>query len=322
MSTKSFSNPELAKAFVQRFGARVKFNEPLAPFMAYRIGGPADILVFPETEEELTWLANHARDNQLPITVVGTGTNLLVRDRGIRGITVALFSAFKKISLLGEKVPGEIWVKAEGGVEKPVLLDWSIDQNLTGLEFSSGVPGTIGGGIFMNAGTKYGCYADILKELRLFDFTSGAKTLTRDEAHFGYRHQTAVKNQLVLSATFCLKKGDGAAVRRERDRIIAERAEKQPLDYPSCGSTFKNPEGHSAGRLIERSGLKGTKVGGAEISLKHANFLLNKGNAKASDILALIGIIKAEVLKQFGVPLECEVIVLGEPDENEIPHPH
>ena len=117
-------------------------------------------------------------------------------------------------------------------------------------------------------------------------------------------------------------KGEGAAVRTERDRIIAERAEKQPLDFPSCGSTFKNPEGHSAGRLIEKSGLKGTTVGGAEISLKHANFLLNKGNAKASDILTLIGMIKAEVLKQFGVPLECEVIVLGEPDENEIPHPH
>ena len=322
MSTKSFSNPALEGAFSDRFGSHVKFNERLAPHMAYRIGGPADILVFPETEAELVWLAACAKENNLPITVVGTGTNLLVRDKGIRGITVALFSAFKKITLLGDKGPGEVWVKAEGGVEKPTLLNWSIDQNLAGLEFSSGVPGTIGGGIFMNAGTKYGCYADILKDLRLFDFATGAKTLTREEAHFGYRHQTAVKNQLVISATFCLKKGEGAAVRTERDRIIAERAEKQPLDFPSCGSTFKNPEGHSAGRLIEKSGLKGTTVGGAEISLKHANFLLNKGNAKASDILTLIGMIKAEVLKQFGVPLECEVIVLGEPDENEIPHPH
>ena len=319
MSTKSFSNPAIQHEFVRRFEDRVRFGERLAPWMAYRIGGPADILVFPKTEDELTWLSEHAKKFGLPITVVGTGTNLLVRDKGIRGITVALFAAFKEIQPLGWR-DDEFWVKAEGGVEKPALLEWSIGQSLTGLEFSSGVPGTIGGGIFMNAGTKYGCYADILKELRLYDFSEGAKTVTRQDAHFGYRHQTAVKDQLVISATFGLKKGDGESVRRERDRIIAERAEKQPLDFPSCGSTFKNPEGHSAGRLIEKTGLKGTCVGGAEISLKHANFLLNKGNAKASDILALIGIIRTKVLEQFGVPLECEVIVLGEPDENEIPH--
>lgn len=320
MSTKSFSNPLLEQEFSHRFHARVHFREPLAPYMAYRIGGPADILVFPESEEELAWLSSTAKTERLPVTVVGTGTNLLVRDKGIRGITVALFSAFKNITSLGEKTPGEFWVTAEGGVEKPTLLNWSIENDLTGLEFSAGVPGTIGGGIFMNAGTKYGCYADILKELRLFDFILGAQTINREQAHFGYRHQNAVKNQIVISATFALKRGDGEGVKAERDRIIAERAEKQPLDYPSCGSTFKNPEGHSAGRLIEKSGLKGTTVGGAEISLKHANFLLNKGNAKASDILTLIGIIKATVLKQFGVALECEVIVLGEPDENEIPH--
>ncbi len=319
MSTKSFSNPAIEQEFRLRFEDRVRFNEPMAPLMAYRIGGPADILVFPKSEAELTWLADSAKRFGLPVTVVGTGTNLLVRDQGIRGITVALFNAFREIQPLGLR-GDEFWVKAEGGVEKPTLLQWSIDQGLTGLEFSSGVPGTIGGGIFMNAGTKYGCYADILKELRLFDFEAGAKTVTRQDAHFGYRHQTAVKDQLVLSATFALKRGDTAAVRAERDRIIAERAEKQPLDFPSCGSTFKNPEGHSAGRLIEKSGLKGTRIGGAEISLKHANFILNVGNAKASDILALIGIIKTKVLEQFGVPLECEVIVLGDPDENQIPH--
>jgi len=184
---------------------------------------------------------------------------------------------------------------------------------LAGLEFSAGVPGTLGGGIFMNAGTKYGCYADTLKELRLFDFDCGAQHFRREDLHFGYRHQTAVKGTLVTEVVFALRPGNSVALRNEVDRIIAERAEKQPLDFPSCGSTFKNPsEGLSAGRLIERAGLKGTTIGGAEISLKHANFILNKGNAKASDILSLIAIVKKQVRQQFNVHLECEVIILGE----------
>jgi UDP-N-acetylmuramate dehydrogenase len=165
----------------------------------------------------------------------------------------------------------------------------------------------------MNAGTKYGCYADILKELRLFDFNRGFETLARESLYFGYREQTAVGKALVTSMVFELSPGESQTVRREVDRIIAERAEKQPLDFPSCGSTFKNPPGHSAGRLIEKAGLKGLSIGGAEISTKHANFILNKNNAKASDILALIDIIKARVKDQFDVALECEVIVLGDP---------
>ncbi len=320
MSIRSFSNPAVQREFEGHFGNRVRFNELMASHMAYRVGGPADLLVFPESEADLDWISSASKRFFLPITIVGTGTNLLVTDKGIRGITLALFSAFKKITALGWKSPDEFWVRAEGGVEKPDLLTWAIERQLTGLEFSSGVPGTIGGGIFMNAGTKYGCYADILKELRLFNFAKGASTITREQAHFGYRHQTAVQNQLVLAATFALKHGDRNAILQERDRIITERAEKQPLDYPSCGSTFKNPEGYSAGRLIEKTGLKGTVVGGAEISLKHANFILNKGNAKASDILTLIGMIKQKVFEQFQISLECEVIVLGEPDENQIPH--
>jgi len=196
-------------------------------------------------------------------------------------------------------------------VSKPELLEWAVQGGFTGLEFSSGVPGTIGGGIFMNAGTKYGCYGDILKELRLFDFSTGAQTFSRKEFHFGYREQTAVKNRLVLWAIFELIRGEPKAIRTEVNRIIQERADKQPLDFPSCGSTFKNPEGYSAGRLIEKAGLKGRTVGGAQISEKHANFILNKGNATAQDILDLIQIAKDTVQSQLGVTLECEVIILG-----------
>ena len=300
------------EAFRERFKECVKFNEPLAPYLAYRVGGPADILVFPENEADLVWIAETGRALSLPITVVGVGTNLLVLDGGIRGITVSLSKAFQEIQLLDGSTDGTVRVKVGGGVEKPHLLSWAIQHGLSGLEFSSGVPGTIGGGIFMNAGTKYGCYGDILKELSLFDFKEGARHFTREQVHFGYREQNVVKDSLVTSAVFELKRGNRDEINAEVSRIIAERAEKQPLDYPSCGSTFKNPEGFSAGRLIEKAGLKGLRVGGAEVSLKHANFILNKGNATARDILSLISIIKNRVLDQYNVSLECEVIILGD----------
>ena len=298
-------------SFENRFREHVRFNEPLAPYLAYGVGGPADVLVFPRTEEDLVWIAAEAKAHGVPVTIIGTGTNLLVLDGGIRGIVVSLQHAFHQIEILSTE-PHPL-IRCGGGVSKPELLEWAIACGYAGLEFSAGVPGTIGGGIYMNAGTKYGCYGAILKELRLFDFERGARTLKREDAHFGYREQNAVGKSLVTSVVFELKRGDKAALRTEVDRIIAERAEKQPLDYPSCGSTFKNPPtGISAGRLIERAGLKGTKIGGAEISLKHANFILNKGNARAADITALIALVKEKVRESFQVELECEVIILGE----------
>jgi UDP-N-acetylmuramate dehydrogenase len=309
-------------AFRSRFDdAHARFDEPLAPYLAYRIGGPADILVFPRDEADLEWIAATAREHRVPITVIGTGTNLLVADDGLRGIVVSLLHSFRQIERVATPDAGRVRIRCGGGVEKPALLNWAIEHGLTGLEFSSGVPGTIGGGIFMNAGTKYGCYADILKELRLFRFDRGFETHTRESLYFGYREQTAVGDGLVTSVVFELTPGDGRAIQREVERIIAERAEKQPLDFPSCGSTFKNPPGHSAGRLIERAGLKGLRVGGAEVSTKHANFILNKGGARASDILSLIAMIRKRVWAEFQVTLECEVIVLGEREPQPEEHP-
>lgn len=293
-------------------GDRVSFDRPLAPLLAYKVGGPADALVTPRSEEDLDTAREFAKRHGIPITVIGHGTNLLVLDGGIRGITVSLLDAFSEITLL-ENTPEKIRVRAGGGVLKPDLLNWAAEKGFQGLEFSSGVPGTIGGGIYMNAGTKYGSYGDILDRIRLYDFKSGARELSRHEAHFGYREQTAVKGSLVLWVDFILKHGDAEAIKSEIARIIAERAEKQPLDFPSCGSTFKNPPGLSAGRLVEKANLKGLKAGGAEISLKHANFILNKGNARAADILSLIKQAEARVKELFSVELEREVIVLGEP---------
>jgi UDP-N-acetylmuramate dehydrogenase len=308
MSTNKFSS--LFPLFEKKLKDRVLFNETLAPYLAYKVGGPADILVFPKTEEELFWIDETAQKNNIPVTVIGTGTNLLVLDEGIRGITLSLAKAFQEIEEIASPEKDKIRVRCGGGVLKPLLLKWAVERGYTGLEFSSGVPGTIGGGIYMNAGTKYGCYGDILTEVRLFDFEKGFQQFKRNEINFAYR-ESEVRNSLVVWASFELSKGDPALIRNEVDRIIQERAEKQPLDYPSCGSTFKNGPGYSSGRLIEKAGLKGLTVGGAEISTKHANFILNKGSATARDILSLIDIIKARVKEQFGISLECEVCVLG-----------
>ena len=314
MSTEPFSLNSLKEAtelFQKHFGKEVLFHEPLKNHLAYRVGGPADILVFPRNEADLHWISTQAKAYQLPITVIGRGTNLLVKDGGIRGITVSLEKAFKEIDLISKEEMGTARVRVGSGVGKPELLGWAIDQGLTGLEFSSGVPGTIGGGIYMNAGTKYGCYGDILKELRIFSFSGEAKTYSREQFHFGYREQTAVVDSMVVWVVFELKPGDKTAIQKEVSRIVEERKEKQPLHFPSCGSTFKNPEGFSAGRLIEKAGLKGLRVGGAQVSEKHANFILNTGDAKASDILELIETIKQRVKEEFQVTLECEVIILG-----------
>ena len=308
------SDSQIRDTLTSRLGSRVLFDEPLASYLAYGVGGPADYLVFPRDEDELLWISAFAKDTGLPQTLVGTGTNLLVLDGGIRGIVLSLKRAFQEIRLHEKPHDGEILVSCGGGVQKPTLLEWAIDRGFTGLEFSAGVPGTIGGGIFMNAGTKYGSYGDILRSLRLFDFAHGVRQFQRDEVHFGYREQNAVRNSVVTTVVFALGRGEKAKISTEVKRIIAERAEKQPLDFPSCGSTFKNPpEGLSAGRLIERAGLKGTRVGRAEISDKHANFILNKGGATAHEILSLVEIVKARVKAALGVELECEVIILGSP---------
>ncbi len=312
MSISKFSNipTPVSTLFKERFGSRVKFDEPLHPYVAYRVGGPADLLVFPSSEEDLAWISAIVKIHQIPLTVIGTGTNLLVKDLGIRGITISLLNAFQEIDLC-ESQDGCALVRVGAGVQKNELLLWAIQNALKGLEFSAGVPGTIGGGIYMNAGTKYGCYGNIIQELRIFDFVNGGKQLRREEMKFGYRHQSVVKDSIVIWVSFRLYHDDQSRIEAEVNRIIKEREQKQPLDFPSCGSTFKNPEGYSAGRLIEKAGLKGLRIGGAEVSEKHANFILNRGDAKASDILQLISIIKNRVKSLFGVELDCEVVILG-----------
>lgn len=324
MSTTSLYSPEVYSEFAGALEDRVLFNHELAPYVAYQIGGPSDILVFPQTERDLLSVWTLAKKFHLPVTIIGTGTNLLVDDEGIRGVTMHFKNSFKEIKILREE-KDTVLIECGGGTLKPDLLEWAIQKGFTGLEFSSGVPGTIGGGIFMNAGTKYGSYGDILREVLFFSFETGKPLRVKTHSeNFGYRHQSLVsKETLVVNTVMELKRGNSETIRTEVNRIIQERAEKQPLDFPSCGSTFKNPPGYSAGRLIEKAGLKGLCVGGAEISLKHANFILNKNRATSRDIQTLIKIIQKRVWEAFQVPLECEVILLGgnnnreNPDQNQ-----
>ena len=302
--------PSFKLLLSEKFGTRVLFDCPLKPYMAYEIGGPSDVLIFPSTEEELEWLAGEAKRTNTPLQIVGTGTNLLVHDEGIRGITLMLKNGMDSIEVVQSDAES-VLVRCGGGVLKEKLLSWACQEGYSGLEFSSGVPGTIGGGIFMNAGTKYGSYGDILTDLKVFQFDSGITHLKIADLHFGYRTQDAFRNAVVICATFRLKRGNSEMISQEISRIISERKEKQPLDYPSCGSTFKNPPGYSAGRLIEKSGIKGLRIGGAEISERHANFILNKENATAADVMALIELIQRIVRERFEIELEPEVILIG-----------
>lgn len=310
MLTPTSSDPRFSARLLEKFPGRVLFDEPMAKHVAWQVGGPAEILIFPDTEEELLWLADEARTRGMAITILGGGTNVLISDQGIQGITLSITRGFQGIQVIRRNEEAT-WVQAGAGVAKKELLDWSVENGLSGLEFSSGIPGTVGGGIFMNAGTKYGTYGDIIDQVRIFDFKSGPKAVDKSCISFGYRSQTALRTGVVTSVTFRLNAASSESVAGTIQRIIEERRAKQPLDFPSCGSTFRNPEGLSAGRLIEKAGLKGTRIGGAEISLQHANFILNTGTATAEDIENLIQLAKSRVKALCNVDLDCEIIRLG-----------
>ncbi|MBI4403508.1 MAG: UDP-N-acetylmuramate dehydrogenase [Deltaproteobacteria bacterium] len=312
MSTNSSSRNRLLREVLHnQFSDRVQFDEPLAPYVAYRVGGPADFLVFPHTEKEIAWLCDFSRSHQLGLTVIGEGSNLLISDEGIAGLTLILQGSFQKITTIEHPNNGPVIIQCGGSVSKSKLLDWAALNGFAGLEFSAGIPGTVGGGIFMNAGTKYGTYSDVLHSVRIFNFDRGPSEYLKEECQFSYRGQSIVKNGIVIWAKFSLQHGNSEQIRGEIKRVLDERAAKQPLDFPSCGSTFKNPPGFSAGRLIEKAGLKGLQVGGAQVSEKHANFILNKGNATAKDIVTLIAMVREKVQRDCGILLECEVILFG-----------
>lgn len=288
--------------------AQVLEHEPMARHTTMRVGGPAEILFSPASEGELLFAVREAKRAGAPFRIIGNGSNLLVLDGGLPGLTIRLGEAFSKISVDGNQI------RAQAGALLCRVAAAARDASLTGLEFASGIPGSAGGGMAMNAGAYGGQLSDVFEGCRALDPETGIiSALGPAEMALGYRESAALSRGLIVTeAAFRLTAGDKTAIQAKMDDLGARRREKQPLNLPSAGSTFKRPEGHFAGALIEQAGLKGLRVGGACVSEKHAGFVVNDRNATARDVLDLIRLVQARVLEHSGVRLEPEVRILGE----------
>lgn len=296
-------------------GTRKK-NEILAPYVAYRVGGPAQDFLVPQDEADVISCLIYAHQTKTPLKVLGSGTNLLIRDGGVEGMVLFLGAGLKGDIEILEENEQSLLVRVPGHWPKAKLLSLALAKSWGGLEFSAGIPGTMGGAVYMNAGTKWGAYGDVIEKVRLYNVEHGLVEQTKEQMKFKYRgHGEGLlkSSTVVLSADLRLMKSKLSDIRKLVDEILSYRGSKQPLELPNCGSVFKNPENSEkgAGRLIEAAGLKGTTIGNAQISLKHANFILNLGGAKASDIEGLINLAQSEVAKKFSINLETEVIILG-----------
>lgn len=286
---------------------KVLEQEPMARHTTFRIGGPADYFVELGSIEQIRAAIQVCREENLPWFVLGRGSNLLVSDKGYRGVILSIYKDFQKTEIQGETVT------VQAGVLLTTLSGKVLDASLTGLEFASGIPGTIGGAVVMNAGAYGGEMKDIVRKVTVLDQDGEVRTLTCGEMQFGYRTSLAKKKgYIVLGAELTLKQGEKEKIREEMQALKAKRIEKQPLEFPSAGSTFKRPEGYFAGKLIMDAGLRGAAVGGAQVSEKHCGFVVNTGNATAADVRELMRQVQGKVQEQFGVHLEPEVRFLGE----------
>ena len=285
---------------------QIKLDEPMARHTTFRVGGAADVFFMPESAEQVARALDAARAAGVSAVVIGNGSNLLVRDGGIRALVIALGEGFSAI-----EVDGNV-ILAQAGAPLSRVAAAAQAAGLSGLEFASGIPGTLGGGCAMNAGAYGGQLSDVLIDAQVL-MNGEIGTLSREDMQMGYRTTRPLREGgVVLSARFALEKGDPEAILARMKELNARRRDKQPLNLPSAGSVFKRPEGHFAGALIEQSGLKGRRVGGAMVSEKHAGLTVKAGGARAADVLALIGQVQDEVQARFGVRLETEVRVLGE----------
>ena len=283
----------------------IKQDEPLMHYTYTHTGGPADWLAFPKNVEEVQTLVAYANDHQLPLTVLGNASNLIVRDGGIEGLTLIL-TRMNKISVTGNRVT------AQAGAAYIETTIAARDHSLTGLEFAAGIPGSIGGAIFMNAGAYGGETKEVVESATVLLPDGTVKRLTNEELDFGYRHSSVQDNHgVVLAATFSLQPGDHDEIAAKMDELNARRAAKQPLDLPSCGSVFKRPTGYFAGKLIHDAGLQGYTAGGAQVSTKHAGFIVNIDHGTASDYVAVIHHVQQTVKEKFGVSLQTEVRIIG-----------
>ena len=281
-------------------------REPMSKHTSFRIGGPADLFVQPANEEEL-WNALHlARQEKVPFFIVGNGSNLLVSDEGFRGMILHTGGMLKDISVEGDVI------YAQAGALLSTVAKTALEHGLAGMEFAAGIPGTLGGAVCMNAGAYGGEMKDILLDAEVLTQEGERLVLPVEELNLSYRHSVIFeKNYVVLAAHIRLSRGDTAEIKNRMNELAGARRDKQPLEYPSAGSTFKRPEGYFAGKLIQDAGLKGYTVGGAQVSEKHSGFVINRGGATAEEVRFLIRQVQQKVRSQFGVELEPEVRMLG-----------
>lgn len=293
-------------------------DEPMKKHTTFRIGGPADYYAEPDMSR-ISKLIEIAKACDMPVTVIGNGSNLLVGDKGIRGLVIGIGKGMSEIEVT-EAVAQDFTaqdnchiITAGAGAILAAVAAKAAEASLSGLEFASGIPGSVGGAVVMNAGAYGGEIKDVLIDAAVLTADGELKTVTRDELDLSYRHSIVPeKGYIVLSARFRLTPKPKDEIKSYMAELRAKRVEKQPLEYPSAGSTFKRPEGYFAGKLIMDAGLRGYSVGDAQVSEKHCGFVVNKGEAAAADVLTLIKDVQETVLKQFGVKLEPEVKMIGE----------
>ena len=288
------------------FGGALRRNVPMRDYTSFRIGGAADAVLFAQSEEQLVRAVRLCKEAGERYLVVGNGSNLLVSDRGIRDLVIIIRDAFSQVSFSDETMT------VGAGVRLTAAAQVAAGQSLSGLEFAYGIPGLVGGALAMNAGAYGGEMAQIVQSARILEPNGEIHEFSNEQMEFGYRKSALKNGRIALSATLLLHRGEEEAIRARMAQYKSARQEKQPLSFPSAGSVFKRPEGHFAGALIENAGLKGVSVGGAQVSEKHAGFIVNTGTATCQDVLELIKLIQKRVLEQSGVQIETELRPVGD----------
>ncbi|MDO5340444.1 MAG: UDP-N-acetylmuramate dehydrogenase [Eubacteriales bacterium] len=308
-------NKMLSEALISMLGnGNVRIGEPMKSHTTFRIGGAADYYVTPQTEKQIADVITFLKKSDIAYIVIGNGSNILVSDEGFRGVVVELGDAFSGFEILegSQEDSDDVFVKANAGMKLTRLGNQLASDGIAGFEFATGIPGCIGGAVRMNAGAYGGELKDIIVSAKVIDDEGAIRELSADELELGYRTSIVAKsNMIILEAILRLRKGQPDTIRKNISELAAKRREKQPLEYPSAGSTFKRPEGYFAAKLIEDAGLKGCARGGAQVSEKHAGFVVNKGGATAKDVCELTDYIKSTVMEKFGVKLELEVVKIG-----------
>ncbi|MBU1356150.1 MAG: UDP-N-acetylmuramate dehydrogenase [Candidatus Edwardsbacteria bacterium] len=297
----------ILKQLAAKAKGQCRFSEPMSRHTSFRIGGPADLLVIPADEADLQNLLAGIHKSRIPYMVLGNGTNLLVLDGGIRGVVIKMTAGFRQADRK------ENTLKVGAGYALPRLVEGSAEMSLAGLEWGVGIPGSVGGALLMNAGAYGGQMSDIVKKVWGYTQSGDRLTLRAAQINFGYRHSEYPEGFVIAGTELEMQQGRRNRIKSAMEQWMSKRQRNQPLSLPSAGCIFKNPTNDSARRLIGVAGLKGKKIGGAKVSSKHANFIINNGGARAADVLKLIGIIKERTYKTIGIELVPEVKTVGEP---------